>query len=80
MTDPMIPVPMISVRGLWKVYGHRAERIVGSPLADLPRGDLLDLVIIDVIDAYLEPAPRERDGQGQAHVTAASHDANIVFE
>jgi glycine betaine/proline transport system ATP-binding protein len=32
--------PMISVRGLWKVYGHRAERIVGSPLADLPRGEL----------------------------------------
>ena len=35
MTDPMI-----SVRGLWKVYGHRAERIVGSPLADMPRGEL----------------------------------------
>lgn len=31
---------MISVRGLWKVYGHRAERIVGSPDADLPRNEL----------------------------------------
>jgi len=32
--------PMISVRDLWKVYGHRAERIVGSPDADLPRSEL----------------------------------------
>jgi len=32
--------PMISVRDLWKVYGPRAERIVGAPAADLPRGEL----------------------------------------
>jgi glycine betaine/proline transport system ATP-binding protein len=32
--------PMISVRDLWKVYGPRAERIVGSPEADLPRREL----------------------------------------
>jgi glycine betaine/proline transport system ATP-binding protein len=31
---------MISVRDLWKVYGPRAERVVGSPEADLPRGEL----------------------------------------
>jgi glycine betaine/proline transport system ATP-binding protein len=31
---------MISVRELWKVYGPNAERIVGSPDADLPRGEL----------------------------------------
>ncbi len=31
---------MISVRDLWKVYGPRAERIVGAPEADLPRGEL----------------------------------------
>ena len=30
----------ISVRGLWKVYGPRPERIVGSPDADLPRSEL----------------------------------------
>jgi glycine betaine/proline transport system ATP-binding protein len=30
----------ISVRGLWKVYGPRPERIVGSPLADMPRKQL----------------------------------------
>ncbi|MEI8239656.1 MAG: glycine betaine/L-proline ABC transporter ATP-binding protein, partial [Actinomycetota bacterium] len=29
-----------SVRDLWKVYGPRAERIVGAPEADLPRGEL----------------------------------------
>ena len=30
----------ISVRGLWKVYGPKPERIVGSELADLPRKQL----------------------------------------
>ena len=30
----------ISVRGLWKVFGPRAERIVGTPLADLSRREL----------------------------------------
>lgn len=34
------PGPAISVRGLWKVYGPRPERIVGSPDADLPRREL----------------------------------------
>src|ERR671912_2339151 len=28
---------MITVRNLWKVYGPRPERVVGSELADLPR-------------------------------------------
>ena len=32
--------PMISVRDLWKVYGPKAERIVGSPEAELPRNEL----------------------------------------
>src|SRR5258706_2808513 len=27
----------ISVRGMWKVYGPKPERVVGTPLADLPR-------------------------------------------
>ena len=30
----------ISVRGLWKVYGPKADKIVGSPDADLPRKEL----------------------------------------
>lgn len=32
--------PTISVRGLWKVYGPNAERIIGSPDAFLPRAEL----------------------------------------
>ena len=32
--------PMISCRGVWKVFGPRAERIVGSADADLPRAEL----------------------------------------
>ena len=32
--------PMISCRGVWKVFGPKAERIVGSPDADLPRAEL----------------------------------------
>jgi len=31
----------ISVRNLWKVFGPNADRVVGSPLADLPRDELL---------------------------------------
>src|SRR6188474_2932428 len=30
----------ISVRGMWKVYGPKPERVVGSNLADLPRKQL----------------------------------------
>ena len=30
----------ISVRDVWKVFGPRAERIVNSPEADLPRAEL----------------------------------------
>lgn len=56
MTDPMI-----SVRGLWKVYGHRAERIVGSPLADLPRGELETTTgcVVAMRDIDLDVAPGE---------------------
>ncbi len=31
----------LSVRGLWKVFGPKADKIVGSPDADLPRPELL---------------------------------------
>src|SRR4051812_42800952 len=31
---------MISCRGVWKVFGARAQRVVGSVLADLPRAEL----------------------------------------
>jgi glycine betaine/proline transport system ATP-binding protein len=32
--------PLVEARGLWKVFGPRGERIVDSPDADLPRGEL----------------------------------------
>jgi glycine betaine/proline transport system ATP-binding protein len=32
--------PLVAARGVWKVFGPHGERIVGSPDADLPRGEL----------------------------------------
>jgi glycine betaine/proline transport system ATP-binding protein len=40
MGDHVVSESMIAVRGLWKVYGPRAERVVGSAQADLPRSEL----------------------------------------
>jgi glycine betaine/proline transport system ATP-binding protein len=36
------PTVTVSCRHVWKVYGPRADRIPGSPEADLPRGELLE--------------------------------------
>lgn len=33
--------PVISVRNLWKVFGPRADKVVGTPLANLSRDELL---------------------------------------
>jgi glycine betaine/proline transport system ATP-binding protein len=38
--EQMVTESAISVHGLWKVFGPKAERIVNSPDADLPRGEL----------------------------------------
>ena len=53
--------PMISVRDLWKVYGPRAERIVGTPDADLSRGDLQSRFgnVVAMRDVSLDVAPGE---------------------
>ncbi|MDP4690047.1 MAG: glycine betaine/L-proline ABC transporter ATP-binding protein [Candidatus Nanopelagicales bacterium] len=40
-TSPSTETPAISVRGLWKVFGPKSDSVVGSPLADLPREELL---------------------------------------
>ena len=34
--------PTVSCRGVWKVYGPRPQRIIGSPEAALPRAELLE--------------------------------------
>jgi len=43
MTSPTASpgAPAISVRNLWKVFGPQADKIVGTPYADLPRDQLL---------------------------------------
>ena len=43
MTSPTPPTgsPAISVRHLWKVFGPQADKVVGTPFADLPRDQLL---------------------------------------
>ena len=53
--------PMISVRNLWKVYGPRPERIVGSAEADLPRTELEARTgnVVAMRDIDLDVAPGE---------------------
>ena len=53
--------PMISVRDLWKVYGSRAESIVGSPDADLPRSELQSRFgnVVAMREVNLDVAPGE---------------------
>jgi glycine betaine/proline transport system ATP-binding protein len=36
------PQATVSCRNVWKIYGPKADRIVGTPDADLPRGELLE--------------------------------------
>lgn len=52
---------MISVRGLWKVYGPKPERVIGSPDADLPRRELEAKTgnVIAMRDIDLDVAPGE---------------------
>jgi glycine betaine/proline transport system ATP-binding protein len=52
---------MISARNLWKVYGPRAERIVDSPDADLPRAELEAKTgcVVAMRDINLDVAPGE---------------------
>jgi glycine betaine/proline transport system ATP-binding protein len=52
---------MISVRDLWKVYGPRPERVVGSELAALPRKELEARTgnVVAMRDISLDVAPGE---------------------
>jgi glycine betaine/proline transport system ATP-binding protein len=52
---------MISVRGLWKVYGPKPERVIGSELADLPRKQLETTTgnVVAMRDIDLDVAPGE---------------------
>src|SRR5947209_18397691 len=32
--------PLIRAAGVWKIFGRHADRVIGTPDADLPRGEL----------------------------------------
>ena len=51
----------VACRGLWKVYGANARKVVGSPDADLPRAELLAKTgcVVAVRDVSFEVAPGE---------------------
>jgi len=36
------PQAAVSCRSVWKIYGPKADRVIGTPDADLPRADLLE--------------------------------------
>ena len=52
---------MISVRNLWKVFGANADKVIGSPLADLSRSELRAQTgnTIAVRDVSFDVAPGE---------------------
>jgi glycine betaine/proline transport system ATP-binding protein len=53
--------PALAVDGLWKVFGPRADRIVGTELADLSRSELRDRTgcLVAVRDVSFEVASNE---------------------
>ncbi len=53
--------PALSVRNLWKIFGPRADRIIGSPDADLSRADLKAKTgcVAGVKDVSFDVAPGE---------------------
>jgi glycine betaine/proline transport system ATP-binding protein len=63
VTPPASPSgePALVCEGLWKVFGPRPERIVGSEEADLPRDELMERTgnVVAVGDASFEVAQGE---------------------
>ena len=53
--------PALSVQNLWKVFGPRADKIIGTPEADLPRKELLARTgcVAAVKDVSFDVAPGE---------------------
>jgi len=53
--------PIIDATGVWKIFGPRADRVVGTPLADLSRAELRDQTgcIAAVRDVSLQVWPGE---------------------
>jgi glycine betaine/proline transport system ATP-binding protein len=61
MTDQVAADKTVSCRGVWKVYGPNAAKIIGSPDADLPRAELLEKTgcVVAVRDVSFDVAPGE---------------------
>ena len=53
--------PMIRVQNLWKVFGADAQKVIGTPLADLSRAELRAKTgnTIAVRDVSFDVAPGE---------------------
>jgi glycine betaine/proline transport system ATP-binding protein len=51
----------LSVRGLWKIFGGRADKIIGTPDADLSRAELKEKTgcVVGVKDVSFDVAPGE---------------------
>jgi len=53
--------PALSVRDLWKIFGPRADKVIGTPDADLSRADLKSKTgcVVGVKDVSFDVAPGE---------------------
>ncbi len=53
--------PLLHVDGLWKVFGAKSDRIIGTPDADLPRRELMARTgcVVAVKDVSFDVAPGE---------------------
>ncbi|MCX6541948.1 MAG: ATP-binding cassette domain-containing protein, partial [Actinobacteria bacterium] len=61
MGGQIVTESAISVHDLWKVFGPKADRIMNSPDADLPRAELEAKTgcVVAMRDINLEVAPGE---------------------
>jgi glycine betaine/proline transport system ATP-binding protein len=61
MTDHVAAEPTVSCRGVWKVYGPNASKVIGSPNENLPRAELLEKTgcVAAVRDVSFDVAPGE---------------------
>ncbi len=61
LTTGSIVKPALSVKHLWKVFGPKADQIIGSPDADLSRAEMLERTgcIAAVKDVSFDVAPGE---------------------
>ncbi len=53
--------PLVRAEGVWKVFGPKADKIIGTPDCELPRGELRDKTgcVIAVRDVSLDIKPGE---------------------